>query len=141
MSSGSHATSFRSASHHELDVLRTLLRDDFQGSAALRPQLNGLQVSELDQNGSLKLRPAGAESTSAHYQIPVEATYLDLDGIDVHVLLHVNAGFLAELEVFREDSRDVILRPGTVQLAVDSHGAGSLRGSGEIDQDRKTPNF
>jgi len=36
-------------------------------------------------------------------RVPVEAELEDVDGVTIHVLLHVVQGFLNELEVFRED--------------------------------------
>jgi len=41
----------------------------------------------------------------------VEASYADAEGVTVHVLVHVIGGLLQELEVFREDSGDVMVAP------------------------------
>ena len=44
-------------------------------------------------------------------RIPIEAEGLDSDGVKVHFLLHVLDGFMAELEIYREDSKPVLSPP------------------------------
>lgn len=82
------------------------------GSAELRQQLSTTLGSTLDENGSLRLAASGGPLAHMVRLIPVEAEFADLDGVIVHVLLHVVNGRLHELEIYREDSGEV-LRPAS----------------------------
>ena len=101
----------RPPSASERDLLQRLLAVDFQGANALSEQLENTLVEPIDRDGSLRLRPVDATPVSVSQRIPVEATYADADGVMVHVLIHVIEGVLNELEVYREDSGDVLLAP------------------------------
>jgi hypothetical protein len=48
--------------------------------------------------------------------VPVEAAAPDVDGVSVHVLLHVVDERLAELELYREDLGTVIEFPMAAKL-------------------------
>lgn len=81
-----------------------LLETDFPGCEALRGQLLTLRVLPIDGDGSLKLSVTGGDRAPVVRRVPVEAEMADVDGVPIHVLLHVVDGCLDELEVFREDS-------------------------------------
>jgi hypothetical protein len=102
---------FRPPSAAERELLERLLGADFQGGEGLRRQLLDTVVQPIDLNGSLRLRPLDATPVLVARRIPVEANYADADGVTVHVLVHVIGGALNELEVYREDSGDVMVAP------------------------------
>jgi hypothetical protein len=51
-------------------------------------------------------------------RIPIEAEAADDDGVNIHFLLHTEGGFLAELEVFREDSGPILVLPAPSALRI-----------------------
>jgi hypothetical protein len=56
---------------------------------------------------------------SLRYRIPVEAQYLDVDGVPVWLLLHVNReGLMCELEIVRADGRPLLSPPIPEHLEV-----------------------
>ena len=95
----------------ERELLQRLLSADFEGAQGLSRQLRGTVVQSIDHNGSLRIRSLDATPVLVARRIPVEASYADADGVTVHVLVHVIGGLLEELEVFREDSGDVMVAP------------------------------
>lgn len=102
----------RRPSEAEMSLLTRLLSGDFPGAPMLRRQLADLCVDPIDDDGSLRLRPTASTVPAAvSRRIPVEARYPDVDGVFVHVLMHVVGGVLDELEVYREDSGPVLLAP------------------------------
>jgi hypothetical protein len=97
----------RSLDTREAEILRMLLEVDFEGRDALAAQLQSATVTVVDDNGSLRFHiPYGARAEVVK-RIPVEAEAADIDGMPVHILLHVVGGLLNELEVYREDSSTV----------------------------------
>jgi hypothetical protein len=96
---------FRAPSEAERRLVSALLEAEFQGRTALVRQLADAKVRTLDQDGSFELLVEGAGPAEVTRRTPVEAEVDDLDGTTVRVLLHVADGFLAELEIFREDSQ------------------------------------
>jgi hypothetical protein len=109
----------RELSIAERSYLEFLLSRPFQGSAQLKEQLKSATVSEECSGGcgSIVLSVARSPSTIARVKrrIPIEAQGVDVDRVPVHYLLHVVDGFLAELEIYREDSQPVI-QPPSVDL-------------------------
>ncbi|MGO4258714.1 hypothetical protein AB4Y76_19940 [Marmoricola sp. RAF53] len=73
-------------------------------------------MEPIDRDGSLRLRPVDPTPAKVSRRIPVEATYVDTDGVLVHVLIHVINGVLDELEVYREDSGTVIVAPAEASV-------------------------
>lgn len=98
----------RAASPEEMDLLQHMLSAHFPGSEDLKRQMWSVVVEQIDRNGSLLLRPVAPTHATVSRRIPVEASYLDSDGVLVHVLIHVRDGVLNELEIYREDSGDVL---------------------------------
>ena len=103
---------FRPVGVDEARALRLLLTQDFRGTAQLRAQSLALSVTSLDANGSLRLSTQVSTPAMVDRRIPIEASYVDSDGVRVHVLLHVVDGYLDEFEVYREDSGAVNRLPG-----------------------------
>jgi hypothetical protein len=84
-------------------LLATLLGADFPGRETLTEQLAQAHARRVDTEGSLELSVSGGSAADVVRRIPVEAELEDIDGVTIHVLLHVVRGFLNELEFFRED--------------------------------------
>lgn len=99
----------REPTSSELRVIKEMVSQDFEGSAELAGQIEGLRVASLDSNGSLRLAVSGGRPARVRLRVPVEAEYDDHDGVVVHVLVHVVNGHLDELEVYREDGGRVVI--------------------------------
>jgi hypothetical protein len=97
----------RPPTKQELNVILKLLDTPFPGREELQNQLNFVTVQSIDRDGSLKFFNGGGARSEVVRRIPVEAETNDIDGVVIHVLLHVADGFLDELEIYREDSAGV----------------------------------
>lgn len=91
----------------ERQLIEALLVDEFPGREALVEQVARVKVRQIDSEGSLELAGPGEPRAEVVRRVPVEAEVDDEDGVTVHVLLHVLDGKLAELEIYREDSRSL----------------------------------
>lgn len=90
-------------------VLVKLLSTDFVGSPTLRKQLNDLLCRPIDKGGSLKLKVSSSvPKATVEERVPVEGEIEDVDGVMIHVSIHVVDGYLHELEVYREDPKPPI---------------------------------
>ncbi len=99
---------FRPIREEERALVAKLLSADFPSKAALAHQATEVSARRLDSDGSLALRPrAGVPAASVTRRIPVEAELDDIDGVTIHVLLHVVDGLMDELEIYRDDSRPI----------------------------------
>lgn len=108
---------FREPQRAEKELLWKLLQEDFPGVSELREQLAQTFVSPIDENGSLSLATTWRYPAAVSNRIPVEASYIDSDGVEVYVLLHVVSGYLDELEVYRADSRKIANLPTAQAIA------------------------
>jgi len=111
----------RGLRQEELEVLDFLLDQPFPGQPELKVQLrNSLVASECDcgcPTIDLTVDRAKAPAAAVKQRIPVEAYGVASDGVGIHVLLHVLDGYLEELEVFREDSKQLTLpRPADLKI-------------------------
>ncbi|HEY5943618.1 MAG TPA: hypothetical protein VIT89_12265 [Solirubrobacterales bacterium] len=79
-----------------------LLRQEFPGRQALREQVSSLAVAPIDVEGSLRLEAEGPRA-EVRERVPVEAMVEDVDGVTIHVLLHVVDGLMSELEIYKDD--------------------------------------
>jgi hypothetical protein len=111
MRAGRSREGFREIRAQEAALLERLLAREFPGSAELREQLRTITLVEIDADGSLRLSTRSSVRAAVGRRIPVEASYVDRDGVRVHLLLHVVDGYLDELEVLREDSGPIMSRP------------------------------
>lgn len=111
MRAGPSREGFREIRAEEATLLERLLVREFPGSAELREQLRTISVAEIDADGSLRLSTRASIRAAVSRRIPVEASYVDRDGVRVHLLLHVVDGYLDELEVLRADSASIMNRP------------------------------
>ena len=101
----------RPLSAEERRVLHVLLEPAFPGRDSLMQQLHVAQVSEESRSGcptiAFQVDPLKAPPAKVRQRIPVEALGIDVDGQEVHILLHVVDGYLNELEFFRYDHASV----------------------------------
>jgi hypothetical protein len=53
-----------------------------------------------------------------HRRVPIEAVADDIDGMTIHVLLHVVDGYIDGLELYREDGLALLapVRPGALRI-------------------------
>jgi uncharacterized protein DUF6984 len=111
------AQGLRSPTEAEKAVIDALLSAEFLGKDALRMQMATALVNTLDEDGGLETLPA-EESLPATVvnRVPVEAEAEDVDGVPIHVLLHVVDGRARELELFREDGKTVQRQPSPQDL-------------------------
>ncbi len=72
-------------------------------------QLNAMQVSAWGGDNSIRFEsPQQIPSLANQTGIPVAGTFKDLDGVPIHVLLHMKEGRLDILEIYRENGSDVV---------------------------------
>jgi hypothetical protein len=96
----------------EKALIDALLGAEFPGNEALRKQLEAALVKTLDEDGGLEISPPlGSLPAVVKRRIPDEAETDDIDGVPIHLLLHVVDGFARELELFREDGKTVRRQP------------------------------
>ena len=103
----------RNISPSEFALINRLLSTPFPGSAELRMQLASpdLRVTSMGEIIRINFvtRPSGYAKTK--YQVPIEASSNDLDGMEMSVMLHVVEGLLYELEVYRVDGEGISRMP------------------------------
>jgi hypothetical protein len=109
----------RPLNREESALLDFLLTDDSPRVECLSKQKPQVRVSaECRDCRTIELTVAAADVPERHVTTGVvsEALGRDEDGEPIQVLLHVRDGFLAEIEVFRYDDRDVTAFPATSSL-------------------------
>ncbi|MGA2077471.1 MAG: hypothetical protein ABSH52_28620 [Terriglobia bacterium] len=111
-----NGTNFRPLEARERKLLERLLEHHpFDGRDELRRQLDSTTARLIgehnDNYGSIALFVSNPVPASVACSVPVEAEYLDEDGIPVWVLLHVKQGLLWELEICRADGLPLIASP------------------------------
>ena len=114
---------WRTPSPTESYLLERLLRVHFSGAAELRTQLRMAQVRTIvdyaESDASLEfLVPKEAPVALTRVRIPTEASYVDRDGVEVHVLLHIVDGRLRELEVYKDDGTEILVDPVSAPLHI-----------------------
>ncbi|HTH48901.1 MAG TPA: hypothetical protein VMB21_15410 [Candidatus Limnocylindria bacterium] len=115
-----HEEKFRPVTTTEKAVLGKLLEAKFPGWDILAQQLVGLQGKQIDAEGSLRLLVTTAAAAPVS-GVVVEARYPDLDtksDVDAHVniLLHVAAGKLSVLEIYKDDGSTILKAPNPTEL-------------------------
>jgi hypothetical protein len=98
-------------------AIRRLLSEDFPGS--LEPAIKVAQwKADLVDDESIRFEVApGLPRAPVTHRVPAFCAGLDRDGVVVHLDRHVVHGFLAELNVYREDGRTVKRWPAARLLA------------------------
>src|SRR5690242_16508198 len=102
---------FREPTEAEQSLLARLLRAEFPGRSELAPLLHSILVRTIDRNGSLELQTQVEGKASVIKRVPVEGEARDMDGVIIHLLLHVVDWRPVELESFREDGSAVKTMP------------------------------
>lgn len=113
--------SFRKPSPAEVEIMQKLLSADFPGKETIARQLADSRVRVIDNEGSLEIEPSGpVERAAVTKRVPVEAEAADEDGVIVHLLLHVNDGFVKEIEVYKDDGSPIkrMPLPGSLEVIV-----------------------
>jgi len=86
-------------------ILTALLAEPFPGRDEVALQVEVAEARLMDNDGSLALRAPDAAPAQVMYRVPVEGIAPDVDGVGIHVLLHVVDGLINEMEVYREDGQ------------------------------------
>ncbi|MBI3837747.1 MAG: hypothetical protein HY288_07410 [Planctomycetia bacterium] len=81
-------------------------------------QAQDILVETIDSNGSLRFAVSSDIEAPVTKRIPIEAQFLDTDGIWIHALLHVVHGRLTELEIYKDDSSNVIKAPNAADWEI-----------------------
>jgi hypothetical protein len=95
-----------------------LLEPVFPGRDALYQQIDYVLGWVVDENGSLDLECEATTTASVNKRIPTEGEALDQDGTTIHYLLHVVAGKMKELEIYKDDSSKVVEHPDPSEVEV-----------------------
>jgi hypothetical protein len=107
----------RQLSSRERRILERIFSQLPRGRDELRSQLHDAEVSTIDEEGSTRfLLHAGDPASSISDRVPVTGIYEDKDGVPIYLLLHVVAGKLRELEVYKADGSRIISRPDAEKL-------------------------
>ncbi len=107
---------FRKPTDEERSLLERLLEAEFPGRDELAPMIRNILVRTIDQDGGLEIRSQIEGKAPVVKRIPVEAEVKDVDGVVIHMLLHVLDGRPVELEFFREDGTTVKRMPSPSDL-------------------------
>jgi len=81
------------------------------GGTELLRQLRGLQVTPIDEDGSLRLHVATDALAHIDQRVPVTAMFDDVDRIQISALIHIVDGKLWELEVYKADGTKIVKQP------------------------------
>lgn len=95
-----------------------LLEPDFPGRDQLLLQVPSVTACELDEDGGLALRCQSVELAPVKQRVPTEGECVDVDGMTIHILLHVVNGLLHELEIYKDDSSRVLRPPAAESISV-----------------------
>jgi hypothetical protein len=82
-------------------------------------------VREIDDNGSSGLQIQNAVMASVMTRVPVELYAPDMDGFDMHVLLHVVDGICKEIEIDKDALGPIKKLPERWNCFVPSSGGSS----------------
>ena len=108
---------YRPLTPEESALLDHLLgHHDFPGRDGLSGQLSSIRARRIDEYGTLQFSIAEPLAAKVIQTIPVEAEYLDDDGVPVWVMLHVAQGVMHGLEISRADGRPLISPPTSKRL-------------------------
>ena len=108
----------RPLTDYEKQLVLKLLEALLNG-AQYAEQLNNVQVSRWAGDSSLKFEfRESVGSLGNEMGIPVEGEFKDVDGVPIHVLLHVKDGRLHILEIYKENGSEVIRMPPAADLQI-----------------------
>ena len=86
------------------------------GSEQLSTQIQNCLVRSIVENGSLDFTVSLDQRALVHNSVPVEAEAEDVDGVTIHILLHVIDGIAQGIEVYKEDLSPVVEFPVPAKL-------------------------
>jgi len=109
---------FRTLTDSERNILAKLLSTDFEGRDAIKHQVDRCLVRAIDVNGSLEFSAQTGVRAQVKRRIPVEGQFVDVDGMQIHVLLHVFDQKIAELEFYKDDSSLIVRMPPAEKLEI-----------------------
>jgi len=115
---GKRNLEYRRLTDAERTIGERLLSQDFPGRDELLVQWRQCRACTIDEDGGLAFMVDDSAAAPVSCRIPVEARYVDRDGMEVSVLLHVVAGKLNELEIYRSDSKRIIDRLDISKLEI-----------------------
>lgn len=99
-------------------LIARLLETPFPGSDAVADQLQNCRVVPVGSNGTLDFVIGTGPKAEVRSSVPVEAEAEDIDGTTIHLLLHVIEGTALGIEVYKEDSSQVIKMPRPSDLRI-----------------------
>ena len=101
----------RPLSSKETRLLNRLLEENFPGREQIATQLKNSLVEQIDQHGCLEFHNVEGSPANVKSRIPVEGEFEDADGVSIHVLLHVVDKRIKSLEIYKDDSSEIIRMP------------------------------
>jgi hypothetical protein len=116
----------RELNANEHGILNKLLSAEFRGRSELVVQLKeckAIPAGDDDNYGSIYLVPESKVMADVTSRVPVEASYADLDGGSIEILLHVVEGLVHELEILRSDGSEMMtkeIQPDKLVVEVNS---------------------
>lgn len=108
----------REMTANERRLIARLLETPFPGSDAVAEQLQTCLVVPVGSNGTLDFLIETGPKAEVRNSVPVEAEAEDIDGTTIHLLLHVIEGIARGIEVYKEDSSQVIKMPKPSDLRI-----------------------
>jgi hypothetical protein len=127
-------TSYRALTSYEHALLERLLSVEFPGRDQLRNQLKVVTARSTDVGGMLSLQVDPSLAANVKGRVPTEGQCADVDGIMIHVLLHVVDGTMRELETYKDDGSAVRKPPSPDALTLFTpYGAAGVNWGGHIE--------
>lgn len=111
---------FRAPTQREAEIITQLTSLEFQGADRLKEQLDGIGVRPCDDGdnyGSIEIKVSKGQPANTKLRVPVHGRAFDIDGATIDCLLHVEDGFLRELEFFKVDGTAIKKQPEAVDFA------------------------
>lgn len=110
----------RKLSSFEYRLLSHILSHNFVGQSELFRQIDYAEVaSECETCRTVEfVIPPTYLRANVTRRVPVEAVGEDSDGVKIHFLVHVIDGYISELEIYREDSKNILKMPEIRSLKV-----------------------
>ena len=109
----------------EKKIINKLLSSHFEGNELLQKQLINCEASNTnddDNYGSIYLHPLSDHPALVNLRVPVEGLAADSDGGTINILLHVEDGFLNELEIVKLEGTPIkgVINPNLIEVHVNN---------------------
>jgi uncharacterized protein DUF6984 len=108
----------RPLTQEEKKLFGVLFQENFPGRDELVKQIDNSLVEQLDAHGCLEFHNVSGLPARVKSRIPVEGEFEDLDGVTIHVLVHVVDHRIKSLEIFKNDSSEIIKMPEPKKLRI-----------------------